>query len=94
MRIILSIIALLFAIAIMIGPTGVAVCGADEAAVELAPAAVAEEAAAETDSKSSEAGDEEDEAEDENGEGEEEEKEEEKILEIKPSAHGWTHRRP
>ncbi len=76
MRTILLIIALLFAIAIMIGPTSVAVCGADEAAVEPPPAAVAEEAAAETDSKSSEAGD--------------KESEEEKILEIEPAPHGWT----
>ncbi len=89
MRIILSIIALLFAIAIMIGPTSVSVCGADEAAVEPPPAAVAEEAAAEADSESSEADDEEGEAEDENGE-EEEEEEEEKILEIEPAPHGWT----
>ena len=86
MRIILSIIALLFAIAIMIGPTSVAVCGADEAAVEPPPAA--EEAAAEADSESSEADEEGGEAEDENGEDEEEK--EEKILEIEPSAHGWT----
>ncbi|MCK4324015.1 MAG: hypothetical protein KAW89_05750, partial [Armatimonadetes bacterium] len=65
MRTILLIIALLFAIAIMIGPTSVAVCGADEAAVEPPPAAVAEEAAAEADTESSEADEEEDEAKDE-----------------------------
>jgi len=78
MRIVLSIIVLLFAIAIVIGPTSVSVCGADETAVE--PAAVAEEAATEADSESSEADDEEGEAEDE----------EEKILEIEPAPHGWT----
>jgi len=78
MRIVLSIIVLLFAIAIVIGPTSVSVCGADGAAVE--PAAVAEEAATEADSESSEADDEEGEAEDE----------EEKILEIEPAPHGWT----
>ncbi len=40
MRIILFIIALLFAIVIMIGPTSVSVCGADEAAAEPPPAAM------------------------------------------------------
>jgi len=92
MRIILLIIALLFAIAIIIGPTSVAVCGADEAAVEPPPAAVAEEAEAEADSESSEADDEEgkaEEGEEDEEEGEEEE-EEEKILEIEPAPHGWT----
>jgi len=88
MRIILFIIALLFAIVIMIGPTSVSVCGADEAVAE-PPVAVVEGTAAEADSESLEADEEEGEAEDENGEGEEEE-EEEKILEIEPAPHGWT----
>ncbi len=89
MRTILLIIALLFAVAVIVGITSVAVCGADEAAVERPPAAVAEETAAEADSESSEAANEEDKGEDENSEGEEEE-EEEKILEIEPAPHGWT----
>ena len=76
MRITLSIIVLLFSVAIMMGLNSGAVCGADEAVAEPPPAAVAEEAAAEANSKSSETGD-------KGGE-------EEKILQIEPAPHGWT----
>ncbi len=80
MRTMVPLVVLAYALAIIVAVGSGSVWGAEEAA-ESTSEAVAGETAAEADRKPSEAGEE---------EGKAEESEEEKILEIEPSAHGWT----